>query len=118
MLTVFPISKEVQGLAVEHKKEKITLAKPIIIVRELKDEEKIEKLNNLEKNKIQSDNNLVSNAKTKKPTRNKKPVTQEKIAVKNEPEQQTQKAVAYDKVFSLIQTGERALKNNSSVIKK
>lgn len=108
LLTVFPISKEIQAPAVEHSKEKITLAQPIIIVREEK----------IEKNQAKSDNNIAV-VKTKKPTRTAnvkkpQPVVQEKITAKNEPEQKT---VAYDKVFSLIQTGERALKNNRSVIK-
>ena len=47
----------------------------------------------------------------------RKPVTS---AVSAKPEQtspKTSKTVAYDKVFSLMQTGQRALKNNTSVIK-
>ena len=113
LLTVFPISKEIQAPAIEHKKDKITLAQPIIVIREDKTEKS-------EKIQIKSDNNIVA-AKNKKPAKTasvkkSQPIVQEKIAVKNDPEP-TQKAVAYDKVFSLMQTGERALKNNKTVIK-
>ena len=113
LLAVFPISKETQPPVIEHKKEKITFAEPIIVIREEKT-----------KTKTQSDNNIaaasVSTGKTKKTARpavvkKSQPVSQPKIqAEKKEPEQ---KAVAYDKVFSLMQTGQRALKGSSTVIK-
>lgn len=113
LLAVFPISKEIQAPAViELEKEKITLAQPIIIIRENKEEEKN---NNIEIAEVKTE------IKPKKPARTanvkkiaqEKPQTQIKTA-KTEPEQKT---IAYDKVFSLMQTGERALKNNRSVIK-
>lgn len=115
LTAVFPISKEVQAPALEYKKSEITLAEPIVVIRE-------------EKIKFESDNNLsethtVNSAKPKRTAKIaniKKPVpmsssslTEEKAKVPAE----TQKAVAYDKVFSLMQTGQRALKNNSSVVK-
>ena len=108
LLAVFPIAKDVPAPALEHEKSKLTLAKPIIVVRE----EKIE---------IPSDNNIV-NAKPKKPTRTanvKKtsPAAPEKVQPQKVEPAPQQKAVAYDKVFSLMQTGQRALKNDSSVIK-
>lgn len=113
LLAVFPISKEIQAPAViELEKEKITLAQPIIIIRENKEEEKN---NNIEIAEVKTE------IKPKKPARTanvkkiaqEKPQTQIKTA-KTEPEQKT---IAYDKVFSLMQTGERALKNNRSVIR-
>ena len=115
LLAVFPISKEIQAPAViELEKEKITLAQPIIIIREDKDKEE-EKNNNIEIAEVKTE------LKPKKPARtaNVKKIAQEKPqtqiqTAKNEPEQKT---IAYDKVFSLMQTGERALKNNRSVIK-
>ena len=123
LLTVFPISKEVPTEAIEYSKDKITLAKPILIIREDKEDkkdstEKIEKIQ-AKNDKNDSDNNNIAVVKAKRPTRTAnikkpQPVVQEKIQAKNETEQKT---VAYDKVFSLIQTGERALKNNRSVIK-
>ena len=113
LLAVFPISKEIQAPAViEHEKEKITLAQPIIIVRENKENKND---NNIEAVEVKPE------LKAKKPARpaNIKKIAQEKSqtqiqTAKNEPEQKT---IAYDKVFSLMQTGERALKNNRSVIK-
>ena len=118
LLTSLPISKEIKIPAVEYKKEKITLAEPIIIIRE--DSKKTAKKNeNLKIVKIQSqsDNNNIAAVKSRKTTQaaNVKK-TQSAVQGKNEPEEE-KKTVAYDKIFSLIQTGERALKNNSSVIK-
>ena len=106
MLTVFPISQEIKAPVIEHKKENLTLAEPIIIIREDNKKSEI---------KVKNENYAV---KPKKPTRTanvKKPqIIQAKTETKPEPEQKT---VAYDKVFSLVRTGERALKNNSSIIK-
>mgnify|MGYP003571375076 CR=1 FL=1 len=117
LLTVFPTSKEIPAPALEHDKEKITLAEPIIIIREKK-AEKIEKIKNENQNNIIANNSVKAKkqartANIKKP----QPVAQEKIKVNDNKKEPEQKAVAYDKVFSLMQTGERALKNNSSVIK-
>ena len=106
MLTVFPISQEIKAPVIEHKKENLTLAEPIIIIREDNKKSEI---------KVKNENYAV---KPKKPTRTanvKKPqIIQAKTETKPEQEQKT---VAYDKVFSLVRTGERALKNNSSIIK-
>ena len=109
LMAVFPISKEVQAPAAVNKKSEITLAEPIVIIRE-------EKINN--------DISAVNNAKPKKAgvkTANIKksaaPSSEKIIQAKTRASEGTQKTVAYDKVFSLMQTGQRALKNNSSVIK-
>ena len=116
LTAVFPISKDVQAPAIEYKKNEITFAEPIIIVRE----EKI-KIKNENENEFHIENN--NNIKAKKPvkTANIKrtpPAAPEKIKTnKIEKTEIQQKSVAYDKVFSLMQTGQRALKNNSSVIK-
>ena len=112
LTAVFPISKDVQAPAVEYKKNEITLAEPIIIVRE----EKIKTENEFH---IANNNNI----KSKKPAKTSNikrtsPGAPEKIKTnKIEKTEIQQKSVAYDKVFSLMQTGQRALKNNSSVIK-
>ena len=114
LTAVFPISKDVQAPAIEYKKNEITFAEPIIIVRE-------EKIKNETENEFHIENN--NNIKAKKPvkTANIKrtpPAAPEKIKTnKIEKTEIQQKSVAYDKVFSLMQTGQRALKNNSSVIK-
>lgn len=117
MLAVFPVSKEIKAPVIEHKKENVALAEPIIIIREKA--EKAESKNELKaeiKNEIKHENYAV---KPKKPTRTnvRKPQTVQaklKTETVSEPERKT---VAYDKVFSLVRTGERALKNNGSIIK-
>lgn len=116
LLAVFPISKEIQAPAViELEKEKITLAQPIIIIREDKEDKEEEKNNNVEIAEVKTE------LKPKKPARtaNVKKIAQEKpqTQIKTAKSQPEQKTIAYDKVFSLMQTGERALKNNRSVIK-
>jgi len=125
LLTGLPVSKEIKIPAVEYKKEKITFAEPIIVIREdskpktkknenLKENLKIEKIQN------KSDNNNIAAVKAKKTTfaANVKKTQPAVVGTeKNEPDEEEKKTVAYDKIFSLIQTGERALKNNSSVIK-
>ena len=110
LTAVFPISKDVHAPAVEYNKNTITLAEPIIIVREeIKEKIKFESDNN-----IVNEAHKVNNIKAKKPVKTanvkKPPASTEKTEIK-------EKSVAYDKVFSLMQTGQRALKNNSSVIK-
>ena len=114
MLTVFPLSKEIQPPAIEHDKKTITLAEPIIVIRE-------------EKNEIKNDNNIINaNAAAKSPKKTQRTAAAKKPqqtapaklhAEKIEKKEAEQKTVAYDKVFSLMQTGQRALKNNSTVIK-
>ena len=45
MLTVFPISQEIKAPVIEHKKENLTLAEPIIIIREEKLRREAQKAN-------------------------------------------------------------------------
>ena len=116
LMAVFPISKEIQAPALEYQKNEVTLAEPIVIVRE----EKINLSDNNNVNEVRITNN--NNIKSKKPVKTaniKKslPVVPEKNEKHEKKPVNQQKAVAYDKVFSLMQTGQRALKNNSSVIK-
>lgn len=112
LLAVFPISKDVKAPAVVFEKSEVTLAEPIIVIRE-------EKIND---NAIEANNiNVVNNAKPKRAPAKianvKKNLPQPAEKITRAPAEVHQKAVAYDKVFSLMQTGQRALKNNSSVIK-
>ena len=111
---VFPIAKDVQitVIATEQDKAELVLAEPILIVRE--DTQPEEKAT-LAK--------VLDNAKPKKSVASKSPapkknaVSSQKIAANTKTSNiKQEKTVAYDKVFSLVQTGQRALKNNSSVI--
>ncbi|MBR0095055.1 MAG: hypothetical protein IJP91_07235 [Synergistaceae bacterium] len=106
LLAVFPISRDVKAPAAEPLNKAVTLAEPIIVIRE-------------ERAKAKSDIEEVRAVRPKKPVktasvRKTPPTAPERVqAAEPKPEQ---KAVAYDKVFSLMQTGQRALKNNSSII--
>ena len=109
LLAVFPISKEVQAPAAVNKKSEITLAEPIIIIREEKINNDISAVNNAKPKRVA--------AKTANIKKSAVPSSEKIIQAKTRASERTQKTVAYDKVFSLMQTGQRALKNNSSVIK-
>ena len=109
LLAVFPISKEVQAPAAVNKKSEITLAEPIIIIREEKINNEISAVNNTKPKRVA--------AKTANIKKSAVPSSEKIIQAKTRASERTQKTVAYDKVFSLMQTGQRALKNNSSVIK-
>ena len=101
MLSVFPIAKDIVPLPADNEPEPLILAEPIAIVRE--------------------DISPVATPK-RKPAKTqtvKRPLQAEKPPVKPKakPLPSSNKIVQYDKVFSLIQTGQRALKNNNSSIK-
>ena len=79
--------------------------KPIIIVREYeKPEPKVSKTESSPKKA--ASRRQVTQKKAEKPAVNTRTVTR----------QASQKTVPYDKVLSLVQTGQRALKENTSVI--
>ena len=85
-----------------------TQPKPIIIVREYEKEEKEEK-----------NDAKVTKAESPQKKTSRKHVTQrksDKPAPKTVTRHVQQKTVPYDKVLSLVQTGQRALKENTSVI--
>ena len=74
--------------------------------------------NNVNEVRITNNNNIKSKKPVKTANIKKSlPVVPEKNEKHEKKPVNQQKAVAYDKVFSLMQTGQRALKNNSSVIK-
>ena len=108
---VAPLAKD--NLPVQSVKEEIkaltqTQPKPIIIVREYEKEEKEEK-----------NDAKVTKAESPQKKTSRKHVTQrksDKPAPKTVTRHVQQKTVPYDKVLSLVQTGQRALKENSSVI--
>ncbi|MBR0250557.1 MAG: hypothetical protein IJQ77_05700 [Synergistaceae bacterium] len=113
---VGPIAKDnvpVQSVREEMKALTQTQPKPIIIVREYEHEnekeEKHEK-HDAKAMKAESPQRKISRRQVTQRKSDNKP------AVKTVTRQVSQKTVPYDKVLSLVQTGQRALKENTSVI--
>lgn len=111
MLMVFPISKEINSpLTVVEKKEELVLAEPIIIVREYEKP----------KNEIpHTPQKIAKSQKRSTPSQPQKTVASVAKAENLEKVDKNIKAktVPYDEIFSLVQTGHRALKKDNSVIK-
>ena len=113
LLAVFPISKEIPVAPLKEDKNKIVLAEPIQIIYEHESKyetpkpvQTVAKVNN-NVNNVAKPKRSVIQAETVKNIKPEKPAKLEKA----------EKRVAYDDIFSLIQTGQRALKNNESVVK-
>ncbi len=134
MVYVFPISKDVKApelvsheeLNFSLKGDTLTTQAETLAVKEkqtdiLMSTETLttskQKLASLPKNETQTSTKKTTIKKnsasisSKRPAANKQSVKEEISRV------QANKTVAYDKVFSLVQTGQRALKNNNSVVK-
>ncbi len=94
MLSVFPIAKDRLPQPGGNAPEPLILAEPIAIVRE-------------DISPSAPSRKKPVKPQTAKPSPKPKP----------KPEPSNTKTVAYDKVFSLMQTGQRALKSNNSSIK-
>ena len=100
LMAVVPIAKDskLPGPIAKNNNDELVLAQPILIVREPKPS---------------------NTAKTQRKQNTAKPQSNKKanVSISAKPEKPKQeKAVAYDKVVSLVQTGRKALKNDSSVI--
>ena len=110
---VLPIAKDVQIQVpvIEYDKAELVLAEPILVISENIETEKetLAKIDNVKPKKSVA----IKSPSTKKNTAPSQKVTTNVVKVENT---KSEKTVAYDKVFSLVQTGQRALKNNSSVI--
>lgn len=112
MAAAVPLSREMPAPVIEHIPEEIVMAEPIIVVR-------------VPEEKVQEARNEAVTAKTPAPAKQRASAPKRQAQPKKSSPVQTQqthkaqpaKTVPYDKVFSLLQTGQRALKNNSSVIK-
>lgn len=110
LFSVAPISRELTPPVslINQDSNKIVLAEPIIIIRENSQHEIIEK----KPAPVQAINKKARRLANK-------PVKPDESAIKPAPVNQVQainKKVPYDQVFTLIQTGERALKGNKTVI--
>ena len=104
MSYVAPLAKDVPSVVIEHNPETLTLAEPIVIVRE--DTPSYEAPAPVQRTPVQK----KTAKRTPSPARKR---VQAQPDVKPAPV----RTVPYDKVFSLVQTGQRALKNTSTVIK-
>ena len=106
LFSVAPISRELTPTLPAALNNEIILAEPVIIIREDSRAE-------IEKKPAQ----IQAPKKTKRLVN--KPVKSEELSVKSAPVNQVNtvnKKVPYDQVFTLMQTGERALKGNKTVI--
>ena len=112
LLTGFPISKELPAKVIEEDKTQLVLAEPIQIIYEEPKLAKVSTQTQLE-TPVKRDNKVKSKVEIQKPQKNVAPLKSDKPDKPAVP----QKKVAYEELFSLMQTGQKALKNNSSVVK-
>ena len=105
MTAAVPLARDVSVPVIEYSPDDVVLAQPIIVVREYE-----EPVRNPAPAKKQASPKRQAPAKRTASSPAPAPAHTPAPAVKA-------KSVPYDKVFSLLQTGQRALKNNSSVIK-
>ena len=114
MASVVPLSRDVKAPAIEPVKT-VKAAAPIVVFREYEAHvtEHTQKPENTNSDSSPNPQSSQKKHPQQKRSTSKRTQTQTKIASKPK----TSPAVPYDKVYSLIQTGQRALKNNSSVIK-
>ena len=106
LMAVVPLSRELPAPVLEIDKGEVVLAEPIIIVRQ-------------ENTEIEAVEHTRTDAApaVKKPAPQKRKTSPKRQQAKPSIKAERGGTVPYDKVYSLIQTGQRALKNNSSVIK-
>ena len=110
MLSVVPLSREVHAPAVQAIESEPVRKGPIIVIREY--ELPTKQAERPETPQVQPGKQAARKRSTQKRTQT--------VQVQEVPTAKIQASagtVPYDKVYSLIQTGQRALKNNSSVIK-
>lgn len=109
LFAVVPIAKDGQipATVIEHDRSELVLAEPILIVNEVNEHKEDKAVSSKPKKSAVSKSSTPKKASATSSNTNMIAKTD---TVKPE------KTVAYDKVFSLVQTGQRALKNNGSVI--
>ena len=117
--SIVPLSQEVKAPEIEPLKNARAYTGPIVVFREYEDPTPEQTLKPAEhtakpEQKI-ADSSSGSQKKQPPQKRTVQKRTQTPAKTENKPK--TSGTVPYDKVYSLIQTGQRALKNNSSVIK-
>ena len=113
MTAAVPLAREVSVPAVEYSVDELVLAEPIIVVREPEQAEHTEK----KPEQPRTPSRSPKQASQKRQAPAKRAASRPSSPTPRPSPITPAKSVAYDKVFSLLQTGQRALKNNSSVIK-
>ncbi len=119
MMWVIPLSRDVKAPAIEPLKNARAYSGPIVVFREY--EAPVTEQTQKPEPKIADSSLSAPSSARKQPaqkrTAQKRTQTQTRIDTNTTTKPKTSGTVPYDKVYSLIQTGQRALKNNSSVIK-
>ena len=105
MSYVAPLAKDIPSVVIEHNPETLTLAEPIVIVRE-----------DAPSDEVPAQAQRTQGQK-KAAKRTQSPARKRAAQVQPDMKPAPARTVPYDKVFSLVQTGQRALKNTSTVIK-
>ncbi len=119
--SVVPLSREVKAPAAEPVRSARAYAGPIVVFREYEAPVTEQTLTPEHTTKTEQ---KIADSSSSTPSSPKKQPTQKRTASKRaqtparpDPKPKPAGTVPYDKVYSLIQTGQRALKNDSSVIK-
>ena len=114
MASVVPLSRDVKAPEIEPVKT-VKAAAPIVVFREY--EAPVPEQTQKPEPKIADSSLNAPSPQKKQPSQKRTPSKRTQPQPKTDTRQKIAGTVPYDKVYSLIQTGQRALKNNSSVIK-
>lgn len=122
MMSVVPLSREVKAPEIEPAKSTRAYAGPIVVFREYEApvvEQTLTLPERTPKPEPKTADSSLSASSSQKKQSPQKRTAQKNTQTPARQNHTTKPAatVPYDKVYSLIQTGQRALKNNSSVIK-
>lgn len=110
LLSVVPLSREIAAPVSETPKSERVRLEPIIVIREYEPPKQAAQADRQE-------NTPAVKQSARKRNVPKRTQTAQAPNTSAPKPQTTVRTVPYDKVYSLIQTGQRALKNNSTVIK-
>ena len=115
MASVVPLSRDVKAPEIEPVKSVRAYADPIVVFREY--EAPVPEQTPKPEPKIADSSLNAPSPQKKQPSQKRTPSKRTQAQAKTDTKPKPAGTVPYDKVYSLIQTGQRALKNNSSVIK-
>ena len=128
MASVVPLSRDVKAPEIEPLKNARAYAGPIVVFREYErpadntvvheDEAPVteHKLKPTERT-LKPETKIADSSPKKQPAQKRTAQKRTQTPAKTDTKHKSSGTVPYDKVYSLIQTGRRALKNNTSVIK-
>ena len=116
MASVVPLSRDVKAPEIEPLKNARAYAGPIVVFREYEPPAPEQTLKAPEQTP-KPEAKIAESSPKKQPAQKRIAQKRAQIPAKIETKHKSSGTVPYDKVYSLIQTGQRALKNNTSVIK-